>query len=108
MVTIWTGDMILFISNIGGAYELADIFLLRAVEGVTSPTMSLTQLITEGWKMKSDESSNKRCIHMLKYGSRITFVEKRSNLHCLRAKITKEVVINNHVTQEKTRCSRRG
>ena len=79
-----------------------DVFLVnrRAVDGITTPIISLTQLMTEGWKMKSGDSGNQRFIYMMKDGARLTFVEKRNNLYYLRAKITDEVVINNYTMQE--------
>ena len=79
-----------------------DLFLVsrRVDEGITTPIILLTQLMTEGWKIKSGYSSNQRFICILKDGTRLAFVENRSNLCYLRAKIIDEVVINNHVTQE--------
>ena len=51
----------------------------RVVEGIITPIIYLTQLMTEGWKLKSDQSGNQRFIYMLKDGARLNFVEKRKN-----------------------------
>ena len=60
----------------------------RVVEGITTPIISLTQLMNEGWVMKSGVKNKQRFIYLLKDDSRLTFVERKHNLFYLRAKIT--------------------
>ena len=76
----------------------------RVVGDIVTPILSLTQLIDEGWTMKSGRNKTQNYIYMDKNGSRLTFVEKKKNLFYLTAKVTQEVLIANYTTdpQKKT------
>ena len=55
--------------------------------------------------MKNGENGNQRFIHTLEDGAKFTFVEKRNILHSLKPSFTKEVVINNYATQERSKAT---
>ena len=78
-----------------------DVFLVdrRVVEVITTPIVSLTRLMTESWEIKIDNSGNQRFILIFRYSAKLSFVKKRNNLCCLRAKITEEESIKNCATQ---------
>ena len=70
----------------------------RVVGDIVTPILSLTQLMDEGWTMKSGQNKTHKFIYMDKNGSRLTFVEKKKNLFYLTARVTQEVLIANYTT----------
>ena len=71
----------------------------RVVADIVNPIISLTQLMNEGWNMKSGKNKNQRFIYMDKGGSRLTFVERKKNLFFLSARVTESVLIANYTVE---------
>ena len=66
--------------KVGNEFKLQGI---RVVEGIAHPITSLTQLMKEGWNVRSGEKKQHAFTRVDKNGSRLTFVEKKKNLFSL-------------------------
>ena len=63
----------------------------RFSKGITTNIVFFTQLVNEGWKMKSNESGNQHFFHTLNNETRLIFIENKNSLYCLRAKIADKI-----------------
>ena len=69
----------------------------RIVEGIKHHIISLTQLMREGWILRSGCLDSKRVIYMSKNDATLTFEEDNRNLFYLKAKVVKTSIIESRV-----------